>query len=68
MWEKQAKAEEMARAAAHAKEQARKALKEARLSKDSSDEHSDDGGDSVHTLPTTPAVELPGLSMTAPAP
>lgn len=67
MWEKQAKAEEMAKAAALAKEQARKALKEARLSKDSSsDEHSDDGGDSVHTSPTTPAVELPGLSMTTP--
>lgn len=73
MWEKQAKAEEAAKAALAAKEQARKAMKEASLvGKDSSDEHSDDGGDSLHscsaenlaTAPTTPAVELPGLNMT----
>lgn len=73
MWEKQAKAEEAAKAAMLAKEQARRAMKEARLvGKDSSDEHSDDGGDSLHscsahnlpTAPNTPAVELPGLSIT----
>lgn len=73
MWEKQAKAEEAAKAALVAKENARKAMKEARLAgKDSSDEHSDDGGDSVltcsthnlPTAPTTPAVEIPGLIMT----
>ncbi|CAN8096835.1 unnamed protein product [Discula destructiva] len=71
MWEKQARAEEMAKAAAVAKEEARRAMKEARLAKDSSDEHSDDGGDSDHTFsshnlptaPTTPAVELSGLHM-----
>lgn len=71
MWEKQARAEEMAKAAAIAKEEARKAMKEARLAKDSSDEHSDDGGDSDHTCtshnlptaPTTPAVELSALHM-----
>lgn len=74
MWEKQAKAELAARAAQVAKEQARKARKEAGLpsGKDSSDEHSDDGGESVlttsthnlPTAPTTPVVELPGLNMT----
>lgn len=72
MWEKQAKAEEAAKAAAVAKEAARKAMTEARLGgKDSSDEHSDDGGDSIHacshyqaTAPTTPAVdELPGFNI-----
>lgn len=73
MWEKQARAEEMAKAAAIAKEEARRAMKEARLAKDSSDEHSDDGGECDHTyssrnpatVPTTPAVELSGLHMSA---
>ncbi|KAJ0116476.1 hypothetical protein J7T55_007456 [Diaporthe amygdali] len=71
MWNKQAKAEIAAKAANLAKEQAKKALREARLAgKDSSDEHSDDGGDSmvssmhIPTAPTTPAVELAGLHMT----
>lgn len=71
MWEKQAKAEEAAKAALVAKEAARKAMTEARLGgKDSSDEHSDDGGDSVHacshhqaTAPTTPAAEFPGVEI-----
>lgn len=72
MWNKQAKAEIAAKAANLAKEQAKKAMREARLAgKDSSDEHSDDGGDSmvssmhIQTAPTTPAVELAGLHMTA---
>lgn len=73
MWEKQAKAEQAAKAALVAKEEARRAMKEARLSgKDSSDEHSDDGSDSVltasthhlTTAPNTPAVELAALNMT----
>lgn len=74
MWEKQAKAEEAAKQALAAKQQARKARIEAGLSsgRDSSDEHSDDCGEgdlatSLHNLPTaptTPAVELPGLLMT----
>ncbi|PSR94654.1 hypothetical protein BD289DRAFT_363207 [Coniella lustricola] len=72
MWQKQAKAEEAAKAALVAKQQARQAMREARLAgKDSSDEHSDDGGDSVGsicthnilTAPTTPAVELSGLDI-----
>lgn len=73
MWQKQAKAEEAAKAALAAKQQARKAMREASLTgKDSSDEHSDDGGDSIAsrsthhlpTAPTTPAAELVGLDMT----
>lgn len=74
MWEKQAKAELAAKAALAAKQEARKARKEAGLSsgKDSSDEHSDDCGESaldtsthnLPTAPTTPAVELPGLIIT----
>lgn len=74
MWEKQAKAEQAAKAALVAKQEARKARMEAGLlsGKDSSDEHSDDCGESVlttsthnlPTAPTTPAVELPGLIIT----
>lgn len=68
MWEKQAKAEQAAKAALVAKQEARKARKEAGLSsgRDSSDEHSDDCGESHNllTAPTTPAAELPGLLMT----
>lgn len=74
MWEKQAKAEQAAKAALVAKQEARKARKEAGLSsgRDSSDEHSDDCGESalsssthnLPTAPTTPAVELPGPLMT----
>ncbi|ROV88597.1 hypothetical protein VSDG_09143 [Cytospora chrysosperma] len=72
MWEKQAKAEMAARAANMAKEKAERAMREARLAaKDSGDDHSDDGGDSmtsschILTAPTTPAHELPGLNITA---
>lgn len=74
MWEKQAKAEEAARVVQLARKEARRARKEAGLSsgKDSSDEHTDDCGEStlsssthnLPTAPTTPAVELPGLLMT----
>lgn len=68
MWEKQAKAEQAAKAAFVANQEARKARKEAGLSsgRDSSDEHSDDCGESHSppTAPTTPAAELHGLLMT----
>jgi hypothetical protein len=70
MWEKQAKAEMAARAANM--EKAERAMREARLAaKDSGDDHSDDGGDSmtsschILTAPTTPAHELSGLNITA---
>lgn len=73
MWEKQARAEIAARAANMAKEKAERAMREARLaSKDSGDDHSDDGGDSLAssfhlpTAPATPAHELPGLNLIAP--